>query len=121
MPHDPTSSGPPHHTPTVCYCCGRRAHGIGMEGFGWDGKRDPHWLCELCIPIMQQIKAVVRFDAYETRAIDATIEAVGALVGANGTDLGDWSEDQVREFVSEIILQFGHSIRKQIREQEVPF
>lgn len=121
MTHTPTSSGPPSHTPTVCYCCGRRAHGIGMEGFGRDGKGDPHFLCELCIMIMDQIKSVRSFDIYENNAIDAAIEGVGPTIEAFGSDLGEWDEGQRRQFVMEIILGFGDSIRNQVKAGEVPF
>ncbi len=118
MTHAPTSSGPPHYTPTTCFCCGRRAHGIGLQGFN---KGDPFWLCELCIPIMEQIRAARNFDIYEDRAIDAAIEGVGGLIGEYGADLSEWSESQRRQFVKEIILGFGDSVRAQVKANEVPF
>lgn len=121
MTHAPTSSGPPNHTPTVCFCCGRRAHGIGIGDFGRDGKGDPKWLCQLCIPLIDQIRSAQRFDIYENNAIDMTIEAVGPSIEANGSDLGSWNESQVRQFVVDIVMGFGDAIRKQIRTKEVPF
>lgn len=121
MTHSPTSSGPPHHTPTTCWCCGRRAFGIGIGEFGRRGDGDPKFLCEACIPLIEHIKAVVRFDEYEQNAIHATIEAVGPLIEKFGTDLAEWDADQVEEFVTAIILGFGHSIREQVREREIPF
>lgn len=119
--HDPTSTGAPHHTPTTCWVCGRHATGIGLEGFGRNGDRDPHWLCQQCVPLIEQIRSTTRFDVYEERALDATIEAVGPLVERNGSDLAAWQYEQVREFVASVVLEFGNSIRGQVREGEVPF
>jgi len=119
--HTPTTNGPPLHKPTTCFCCGRHATGIGLEGFGWNGDGDPHYICQQCAPLIQQIKATMRFDVYEDNAVQAAIEAVGPLIERNGSDLADWSEQQVTEFVTSVILEFGSSIRKQVREGEVPF
>lgn len=121
MPHDPTSSGPPSHIPTVCYCCGRRAYGIGMESFGRNGKQDPNFLCENCIPLMAQIKATTRWDVIEQNAITATIDQVGPIIEANGSDLSEWTAEQVEEFIGAVILGFGTSIREQVRTGSVPF
>jgi hypothetical protein len=121
MTHEPTSSGPPHHVPTTCYACGRRAHGIGFGTFGRDGKGDPHFLCENCIPLMAQIKATTRWDAFEQRALEATIEMVGPIIETNGPDLSEWTAEQVEEFVGAVILSFGTSIREQVRSGSVPF
>lgn len=121
MPHDPTSSGPPHHLPMTCWCCGRRATGIGMDQFGRDQLGDPRWLCEMCVPLMEQIRAARHFDIYEDRAVDMAIDSVGPLIGEYGPDLSEWNESQRRQFVMEIVLGFGDAVRKQVREQAVPF
>lgn len=121
MPHNPTSSGPPNHTPMTCWCCGRRATGIGMDQFGRDQLGDPRWLCELCVPLMEQIRAAQRFDVYENHAIDIAIETVGPRIEEYGADLGGWNESQVRQFVMEVIMAFGDGIRKQVRSGAVPF
>lgn len=119
--HDPTSTGAPHHSPTTCWLCSRRATGIGVGSFGWNGKGDPHFLCENCIPLIEHIRTTTNFDRYETDAIQATIGMAGPLIEKFGTDLSDWSEDQVTEFVAAIILGFGTSIRQQVRDLEVPY
>lgn len=121
MTHTPTSTGKPNHTPTTCFVCGRRATSIGMEGFGWNGDHDPHWICEACIPLLQQIKAVRSWDVYEQNAIAAAVDGVGDMVERFGADLSAWSEEQAHEFAGSIILGFGDSIRKQVKESEVPF
>lgn len=121
MPHNPTSTGAPLHTPTTCWCCGRHATGIGMEGFGRDGKQDPRWVCELCAPLIEQIRAARSFDVYEENAVAATILGVGELIEEYGPDLGAWTEAQVQQFVMQIILGFGDAIREQVRSTEVPF
>ena len=118
MTHAPTSTGAPHHVPTTCFCCGRRATGIGFGDFA---KGDPHWLCQQCIPLLEQIRSARRFDVYENAAIDMTIETVGPLIESYGSDLSEWTESQVRQFIMEVILGFGDAIRTQVREQEVPF
>jgi hypothetical protein len=117
MTHAPTSTGAPHHVPTTCFCCGRRATGIGFGDF----KTDPHWLCQQCIPLLEQIRSARRFDVYENSAIDMTIEAVGPSIEANGADLSEWTESQVRQFIVDVIMHFGDAIRTQVRTHEVPF
>lgn len=121
MPHDPTTSGPPHHTPSTCYVCSRRATGIGLAGFGWNGDQDPHFVCPQCVPLIEQLKSMTKFDVYEENAIAATVEALGPLVEEFGFDMSEWSAEQAERFVAEVVLGFGHSIRTQIRENEVPF
>lgn len=92
-----------------------------MRKFGWDGKGDPNFLCENCIPLMAQIKATTRWDVFEQNAIAATIDAVGPLVEEFGTDLSGWSEAQVEEFIGSVILSFGTAIREQVKTGSVPF
>ncbi len=119
--HEPTSTGAPSYSPTTCWLCSRRATGVGVGSFGWDGKGDPHFLCENCIPLIEQIRATTSFDRYEKDAIQETIEMAAPFIERFGSDLGDWTEEQVTEFVAGIILGFGTSIRRQVRSQEVPF
>lgn len=92
-----------------------------MQGFGRDGTKDPHWLCENCIPLMAQIRATTRWDLFEQNAITATIESVGPLIGEFGTDLGEWTEPQIEEFIGAVILNFGTAIREQVKSGSVPF
>lgn len=121
--HEPTCGPAPAYTPTTCWLCGRRAEAIGIGKFPTERHphNDPHFLCTHCLPLVSQLKATVRFDTYESNAIDAVIEKMGPVVENNGTDLSDWSEDQVRDFVVEIILGFGDAIREQVRASGVPF
>jgi hypothetical protein len=123
MTHAPTSSGPPLHVPTTCWCCGRRANGAGIGEFpsARHPKADPKFLCDLCIPLAAQIRASLKFDHYERAAIEAAIESVGPLIGEYGTDLAEWTDDQRKDFVTQIILFFGASIREQVKNKEVPF
>jgi len=121
MTHTPTTSGPPHHTPTTCYCCGRHATGIGLEGFGRKADQDPHFICTACSLLIEQIKATRHWDTYEHRAIEAAVDGVGPLVERFGADLSGWTAEQAQEFAAAIILGFGDEIRRQVREQEVPF
>ncbi len=123
MTHAPTTAGGPLHTPTTCWLCSRRAEGIGIGQFPSDYRpnSDPKFLCLNCIPLAAQLRTTTKFDHYESNAIDATIEAVGPLIGEFGSDLAEWTPEQRVEFVTAVILGFGTSIREQIRTQEVPF
>jgi hypothetical protein len=118
MTHEPTSIGP-NHTPATCYLCGRHAVGLGLGSAR--NSDDPRWLCALCAMLCDQIRAVSKFDTYEDNALGKAIDMVGHLVERNGSDLADWSERQVREFVTMLILSFGEAIREQVRTKEVPF
>lgn len=49
-----------HHTsanPETCHVCGRRAHGVAT------GPRGDRWLCAECIPLLEYVKDIRRWDA----------------------------------------------------------
>lgn len=114
MTFQPTSVGA---TPAVCHCCGRHAVGVGI---GFEPK-EPKWLCQECILILEQIKRVRRFDPYELQARIGGMEAAGPLVDEFGSDLGEWTEEQVLMFVGAIWKGCADRLREVIARGEAPF
>ena len=103
--------------PTTCYCCGRRA---GAAGFG-TFKSDPLFLCELCMPLIENLRAVVRFDGYELEAVEKAGERAGSyLDGLGKTDLALLSPEEWNYFLREIIEGFGAAMRVSVAKG-VPF
>ena len=112
----PTHAGEPELRPACCHLCGRSPLGIGIGRRG-----DPKYLCEECLELGKLLCGIRRFDIFEDRALTATIEKAGELVEKNGTDLGEWTEDQVEEFCATIIMAFGDYLREEIKSNAAPF
>lgn len=113
MTFQPTTVG---DTPAVCNCCGRHAIGIGIG----DGK-EPRYLCQECVILVEQLKRVRRFDPYELEARLGGMEAAGPLVDEFGSDLAEWSEEQVLMFCGAIWKGCADRLREVIRKGEAPF
>ena len=113
MTFQPTTA---RDTPAVCNCCGRHATGIGIG----DAK-EPRYLCQECVLILEQIKRVRRFDPYEMEARLGGMEAAGPLVDEFGSDLSLWDEQQVLMFCGAIWKGCADRLREVIRKGEVPF
>ncbi|SFB52490.1 hypothetical protein SAMN03159496_04655 [Rhizobium sp. NFR07] len=113
MTFQPTKVG---DTPAVCNCCGRHAIGIGIG----DGK-EPRYLCQECVILIEQLKRVRRFDPYELEARMGGMEAAGPLVDEFGSDLAEWSEEQVLIFCAAIWKGCADKLREVIRKGEAPF
>lgn len=125
MTHTPTFHGPTH-TPTTCFLCARHATGLGLgrekNAKGYAVGDDPRWLCELCALLAGQIRSVIKFDKYEDNAVEAVKDsAVAPLVERNGTDMAEWTDEQVTELIVEVVLGYGAAIREQVKNNEVPF
>lgn len=105
------------NTPAVCFCCGRHATGAGIGG----PKGDPRYLCAECLLIAEQIKHVRRWDAYESQAVLGGMDAAGPLVEAFGSDLAEWDEGQVRQFIATVWRGCADRLRELVRSQEAPF
>ena len=107
-------------TPAVCFSCGKHAIGVGIGAL----KRaadDPRYLCAECLLIAEQIKHVRRWDAYESQAVLGGMDAAGPLVEAFGSDLAEWDEGQVRQFIATVWRGCAYRLRELVRSQEVPF
>ncbi|MDF2809523.1 MAG: hypothetical protein K0S56_554 [Microvirga sp.] len=107
----------PQHEPAECFVCQRRATGLGIGDV-----KNPRWLCVECSLIAEQIRSTKRLDMYEVSAIGDAMNAVGTYLEEIGkTDLGDFEDIEARTLVKRAVLEFGNSIRRQIREHKAPF
>lgn len=111
-----------HGSPTLCYyCCVRRANGVGI-GYQHKGDKDPKFLCTECMPLLDIIKSIRRFDTYELKAIDGAVDAVGDFIAerGNGTDLQYFDELDQRMLCKRVVVAFGDELRRLLRS-EAPF
>jgi hypothetical protein len=104
--------------PSACHCCGRHAVGLGI---GDPGRGDPKYLCEECVLLVEQIKSIRGWNAYERAAVTKAVENVGAFLEKHGTDLGEWDEQTAEDFVRAIWLSCADGLRAVVRDREVPF
>lgn len=103
----------PHNAEELCIVCNRQARGL-TSGSG------P--LCLECAPLAEDLRRARKFTAYESVAIDAAGAAGGSLLDRwDVTDLATLSEEQWREFIEAVIRGFGASVRKQVRDDAIPF
>ena len=106
-------------TPAVCHCCGRTPTGIGI---GLTTPReDPKYLCRECLMLVEQIQRVRRFDPYEKEARRGGMDAAGPLVEEFGSDLSEWTEDQIMIFCGAIWRGCGDRLRELVASKETPF
>jgi hypothetical protein len=111
---------PDHHIPAECLVCKRHAIGIGLGNDRTLSR--PQWLCAECAIMCDQIRNVKRLDMYELSALDAAGAQAGSYLDTIGkSDLATLNELEWREFLKRVVLSFGNSIRKQIREHKAPF
>lgn len=108
------------HDPADCHVCGRRATGIGI-GFAHSRDKDPRWLCEECALILEHIKDVRRMDPYELKAREGGMDAAGPLIEEYGSDLAEWSEEQVLMFCGTVWRGCADRLRELIRAGEAPW
>lgn len=108
-------------SPTLChFCCVRRANGVGI-GYQHKGDKDPKFLCTECMPLLDVIKSIRRFDTYELKAIDGAVAEVGEFLGERGiTDLALLDELDARMLVKRAVIGFGDELRRLLRS-EAPF
>jgi len=105
-------------TPTVCHVCGRHATGIGAGSF----KTEPRWLCQPCIVLIDRIRDNQRLDAYEMKALDGGVDAVGDYVAEIGkTDLGDYDELEQRMLVKAAWQGAVRRLHEMLSEGGAPF
>lgn len=99
--------------PATCRLCQRHAIGVGIGNAG----RDPQWICHECALIIEDIRRVKNFDAYELRALDGAVDAVGDFIEANGgkTELADFDELERRMLCKAAVAGFGDRLRSLIR------
>jgi hypothetical protein len=105
-----------NHDPADCHVCGKHAVGIGIGN-----AKDPRYLCTECLLILERIKEVRRFDPYELKAREGGMEAAGDFIAANGSDLGEYTEEQALMLCGVIWKGCADRIRSLIRNSEAPF
>lgn len=113
-----SSAHPLHPTskePEVCHVCGRRAGGIAT------GAKGDRWLCEECLPLLEYVRNVRRWDVYEVRAIDAVDDATGNFAADHGTDIAAYPDEVRRQLWTLVLRTHQAEIRRQVREGEAPF
>lgn len=104
-----------HHTsaePELCHVCGRRADGLGIGGRRDDNK----WLCSECFPLLEYVKSIRRWDAYEAKAIEQVDEATGEFAAQYGTDMAAYDEETRRLLWRTVCRSWGDGIRRALRE-----
>lgn len=102
--------------PTTCYCCTRQAVGLGMGN-----PNNPQWLCMECSFMIDEIKRVKRPSAYELAARAGGMEAAGPLVEEYGSDLAEWSEEQVLVFIGTVWKGCADRLRELVKEGGAPW
>jgi len=80
----------------------------------------PDRLCPFCLPWVEHIRSA-SVHQHQSAAIEFAIHHAGDHVQANGSDLAQWDDDQVRGFVKEIVDAYGAGLRAEIAKNEVPF
>lgn len=101
---------PTSREPEVCHCCGRSAHGVAT------GPRGDRWLCKECIPLLEYVRDVRRWDIYELRAIDAVDAATSDFAAEHGTDMAAYDDDTRRALWRLVCRSHQDGIRRALKE-----
>lgn len=104
--------------PETCVCCGRHATGVGFAGRRPDDNR---WLCAECLPLIEYVKDIKRWDAYEIKALEAVDEATGDYAADHGTDIALFDEPTRRGLWTCAIKAHQAEIRRLVRSDDAPF
>lgn len=109
------------HDPADCCLCHRHAIGIGI-GYTHQRDRDPKWICHECALIIEDVRRVKNFDAYELKALDGSVDAVGDYIESLGgkTELADYDELEQRMLCKAAVTGFGNRLRELVRTR-APF
>lgn len=103
------------HDPDICHVCGRRAIGVGVG----NPQRDPRWLCTECLPLIEYVKNIRRWDPYEIKALEAVDEATGEYAASvDKTDIAEFSDEERRGLWSAAIKAHQAEIRRLVRTDE---
>ncbi|WP_019999063.1 DUF6511 domain-containing protein [Aureimonas ureilytica] len=105
----------PDLVPDICHCCGFRAEGAGLAP---ERRGQPfRWFCKECLLILDRIRDARRLDAFEEKAIDGGVEAVGVMLTAlDKFDLSEMSELEAREIVKVAWKGCADRLRELLRE-----
>lgn len=105
-------------TPATCYACGRHAHGLGIGN-----RREPKYLCEECLDILEHVKSVRRWTPYEYSALNGGIDAVAEFIDSIGgkTELSEFTEAERQGLVQAAWGGCANRLREVVKSGEVPF
>lgn len=104
-----------NHDPADCHVCGRHAVGVGFTN-------PTRWLCHECVDIIEHIKSVRRFDAYELKARQGGVDAAGAYLKEIGkTDLAEFEAEEAEILCGRIWKGCADELRRSIVAGEAPF
>lgn len=101
-----------HHTsssPELCHVCGRRAHSVGVG-------TPTRWLCQECVPLLEYVKDVRRWDSYEHRALEQVDDATGDFAATHGTDMAAYDDETRAALWRLVVRSWGDGIRAGLRE-----
>lgn len=104
--------------PSTCHICGFRDCGVGISGRRPD---DTRWLCEDCAPLVDQVKAIRRPDAYELKARYGGMNAAAGLIDEFGPDLTEYTEEQALRLCGAIWKGCADELRRMLRDGDAPF
>ncbi|MDI6028322.1 hypothetical protein QBK99_19195 [Corticibacterium sp. UT-5YL-CI-8] len=100
------------HDPDICACCGRHAVGIGFD-------RPTRWLCAECLPLIEYVKDIRRWDPYEVKALDAVDDATGEFAASIAkTDIAEFTDEERRGLWRCAIKAHQAEIRRLVRTDE---
>lgn len=106
--------------PTTCHVCGRHAIGVGVGQM----KRptdDPRYLCAECLPLIEYVRDIKRWDAYEVHALKAVDAATGDYAADHGTDIAAYSEEVRRGMWTCAIKAHQAEIRRLVKSGDAPW
>lgn len=104
--------------PTTCHVCGRHATGIGFAG---RTASDNRWLCKECIPLIEYVKDVRRWDAYEVKALEAVDDATSNYAAEHGTDIAEYDDLTRRGLWTCAIRAHQDEIRRLVKDGDAPW
>lgn len=96
----------------VCLC-GRHAIGLAVS--------PTRPICAECVPILEYVKSVRRPSAYELKARQGGVDAMGPLIEQFGSDLSEYTEEQALMLAGAAWRGVADEIRRLVREGEAPF
>lgn len=122
LPFTPTADK--NGDPTVCWCCGFRADGLGIATARLKEKAatEKNYICVKCATVVGRIRAADRMDQFELRALDGGVEAVGEYIATHGiTDLSFYDELMQRMLVKAAWFGSAEALRAELESHNAPF
>jgi hypothetical protein len=122
LPFTPTADK--NGDPTVCWCCGFRADGLGIATARLKEKAatEKNYICVKCAVVVGRIRAADRLDQFEIRALDGGVDAVGEYLETIGIyDLTLMDELNRRMIVKAAWFGCAEALRNELESHNAPF